>query len=84
MLERLSSQEITELVIIVLLAYHMREADRLERIIQECGTKNRLHEFWPKFQTAAKDNEAALSEFSQFIMGVLDGGDFNLPNGLTL
>lgn len=54
MLERLSSEEVTEVIIIVLLAYHMRETDRLEAIIKECGTKNRLHEFWPEFQAKAE------------------------------
>jgi hypothetical protein len=79
MLDRQSAKEVTELVIIVLLAYHMREAGRLETIIQECGTKNRLHEFWPEFQAEAASDEEALSRFTQFVIGVLDGGDFNKP-----
>ncbi|HEY8269717.1 MAG TPA: hypothetical protein VIG33_02430 [Pseudobdellovibrionaceae bacterium] len=79
MLERLSSQEITELVIIVLLSYHMREADRLESIIQETGQKNRWHEFWPQFQAQAENDEEALRRFTQFVMAQLDGGEIHLP-----
>ena len=84
MLERLSPKEITEFIIIVLLAYHMRETDRLQSIIQETGAKNRWHELWPKFQAASEDNEMALSQFTQFVMAQLDGGDYQLPEGFEL
>lgn len=83
-MKKLSPKEITEFVIIVLLAYHMREADRLQTIIQETGTKNRWHELWPKFQVASEDDEMALSHFTQFIMAQLDGGDYALPEGIEL
>lgn len=84
MIERLSPEGITEFVIIVLLAYHLREADRLEAIIKETGQKNRWHELWPKFKEASENDEMALSHFTQFIVAQLDGGDFSLPDGLTL
>lgn len=84
MLERLTAEEITEFIVQVLLVYHMREADRLQAIIEETGTKNRWHEFWPKFQAASEDSEMALSHFSQFIMAQLDGGDYQLPKDIGL
>lgn len=79
MLERLTAEEITDFIIQVLLAYHMREADRLQAIIEEVGIKNRRHEFWPRFQAASENNEHALTQFTQFIMAQLDGGDCPLP-----
>jgi hypothetical protein len=78
--DKLTATEITEFITIVLLAYHMREADRLQTIIEEAGTKNRWHEFWPRFQKASENNEHALTQFTQFIMAQLDGGDCELPN----
>lgn len=81
--EKLSSKEITEFVIIVLLAYHMREADRLQAIIQETGTKNRWHGLWPRFQVASENPEHAVTQFTQFIMAQLDGGDCQLPEDLN-
>lgn len=79
-LERLSAKEITEFIIMVLLAYHMREADRRQAIIQETGTRNRWHELWPKFQATSESPEHALNQFTQFIMAQLDGGDWAVPS----
>ena len=83
MLERLTAEEITEFIIQVLLVYHMREADRLQIIIEEAGSKNRWHELWPQFQAASENKEHALMQFTQFIMTQLDGGDCSLPKGLN-
>jgi hypothetical protein len=80
-LERLTTEEITEFVIQVLLAYHMREVDRLQSIIEEAGQKNHWHTLWPRFQAASENNEHALMQFTQFIMAQLDGGDCVLPEG---
>lgn len=82
MLELLSAQEITEFIIIVLLAYHMREAERLEHIIQEAGQKNCWNELWPRFQKASENDEMALSHFAQFIMAQMDGGNYAFPDGV--
>ncbi len=81
MLERLTAEEITDFITQVLLAYHMREANRLQAIIEETGTKNRWHTLWPWFQAASENNEHALTQFTQFIMAQLDGGDCVLPEG---
>lgn len=78
MLGQLPAKDVAEIVAIVLLAYHMREADRVEAIIQEAGQKNRWHELWPVFQKASEDEEMALSHFTQYIMAQLDGGDVQL------
>jgi hypothetical protein len=78
-LERLTAEEITDFIIQVLLAYHMREADRLQAIIEEAGIKNCWHTLWPRFQSASENNEHALTQFTQFIMAQLDGGDCVLP-----
>lgn len=75
MLKRLTAEEITDFIIQVLLDYHMREVDRLQAIIEEAGTKNRWHTFWPRFQAASENNEHTLTKFTQFIMAQLDGGD---------
>ena len=80
MLERLTAEEITDFTIQVLLAYHMREVDRLQSIIEEVGTKNHWHTLWPRFQAASENNEHALSQFTQFITAQLDGGDCPLPS----
>lgn len=79
MLERLTAKEITDFITQVLLTYHMREADRLQAIIEETGQKNRWHALWPRFQQASENNEHALTQFTQFIMAQLDGGDCVLP-----
>lgn len=79
MLERLTAEEITDFIIQVLLAYHMREADRLQAIIEEAVHKNRWHTLWPRFQAASENNEHALTQFTQFITAQLDGGDCTLP-----
>jgi hypothetical protein len=84
LLEKLPAKYVRDLVVIVLLAYHMRAADRLEAIIQEAGQQDRWPELWPKFQEAAEDDETALSHFTQYIMAQLDGGDYRLPEGLSL
>jgi len=77
--DKLSAKEVTDLIVMVLLAYHMREVTRLENILQEAGQQNRWYEFWPQFRKAAENPEAALNEFTQFIMAQLDGGDFHIP-----
>jgi hypothetical protein len=84
MLQRLSAKEITEFIIMVLLAYHMREADRLQTIIQEAGCQNRWHELWPQFKAASENPEHALSQFTQFIMAQLDGGDCKMPSTIKV
>jgi hypothetical protein len=81
MLERMTAEEITDFITQVLLAYHMREVDRLQAIIEETGTQNRWHTLWPQFQATAENNEHALNQFTQFIMAQLDGGDCVLPEG---
>jgi hypothetical protein len=78
-LERLTAEEITEFIIQILLAYHMREVGRLQAIIEETGQKNRWHTLWPRFQAASENNEHALTQFTQFIIAQLDGGDCLLP-----
>lgn len=75
MLGKLSAKEVTEIIIIVLLAYHLREADRLDAICNGCGGQNRWHESWPKFLESSEDEHMALSVFSQYIMAQLDGGE---------
>jgi hypothetical protein len=71
-LERLTAEEITDFILQVLLAYHMREVDRLQAIIEETGSTNRWHEFWPQFQAVSENNEHALTQFTQFIMAQLN------------
>jgi len=83
-LDKLSTKEITKFVINVLLSYHMRETGRLNKIIIECGCNNNWHKLWPKFREASQDESEALLLFSQFIMAQLDGGDYELPEGLVL
>lgn len=79
MLNQLRAEEVTDLVVIVLLAHHMREAERIATIITRCGTKSRLQDMWPRLKATAKNDEAALCLFTQFIMNMLERGDFTPP-----
>jgi iron-sulfur cluster repair protein YtfE (RIC family) len=78
-LDKLTAQELTDLIKQVLLAYHSREQNRLEEILSSLEVPDKLHETWPEFVAHFQDKKEALTYFTQYIQAQLDGGECVIP-----
>lgn len=72
MLEKLTTKELTEVVVTVIHAYHMREADRCHQILEACGKTKSWHEFWPDCLAKAEDEYMALADFTELILDLIE------------
>jgi hypothetical protein len=79
MLSKLTSKEILDVTLAVLVAHHMREQDRLNAILSDFSHQNCWAELWLKFKAISENEETALVYFTQYIQSQLDGGEYNEP-----